>query len=57
MLEIINKADTNGDGFIDIAEWHTIAISQKKQLSDEQLKWAFNYFDMDGCGRITLEDI
>ena len=27
MLEIINKADTNGDGYIDIAEWHTIAIS------------------------------
>jgi len=27
MLEIINKGDTNGDSYIDIAEWHTIAIS------------------------------
>ena len=34
MLEIIDKADINGDGFIDIAEWHTIAISHRKKLSD-----------------------
>jgi len=30
MLEIINKADSNGDGYIDIAEWHTIAISHRR---------------------------
>jgi Ca2+-binding EF-hand superfamily protein len=35
MLEIINRADANGDGYIDIAEWHTIAISQRTKLSDE----------------------
>jgi hypothetical protein len=35
MMEIINKADTNGDGFIDIAEWHTIAISHRRIFSDE----------------------
>jgi hypothetical protein len=35
MLQIINTADINGDGFIDIAEWHTIAISQRKILSDQ----------------------
>ena len=35
MLEIINKSDTNGDGYIDIAEWHTIAISHRRILSDE----------------------
>ena len=57
MLQIINTADINGDGFIDIAEWHTIAISQRKTLSDQQLSWAFNYFDTDGCGKITLEHI
>ena len=45
MLEIINKADSNGDGYIDIAEWHTIAISHRRQLSDSQLRWAFNFFD------------
>ena len=55
MMEIINKGDTNGDGFIDIAEWHTIAISHRRIFSDEQLKWAFKYFDIDGCGNITLD--
>lgn len=34
MLEIIDKADINGDGYIDIAEWHTIAISHRNKLSD-----------------------
>lgn len=57
MLEIINKSDTNGDGYIDIAEWHTIAISHRRILSDEQLNWAFKYFDTDGCGKITLDHI
>jgi Ca2+-binding EF-hand superfamily protein len=56
MMEIINRADANGDGYIDIAEWHTIAISRKRILSDEELKWAFNYFDRDGCGSITIEN-
>ena len=27
---IIEKAGTDGDGFIDIAEWMTIAISHKR---------------------------
>jgi Ca2+-binding EF-hand superfamily protein len=35
MLEIINKCDANGDGYIDISEWHTIAISHRRILSDE----------------------
>ncbi len=54
-MEIINKADTNGDGYIDIAEWHTIAISHRRKFSDEQLIWAFKYFDTDGCGTITID--
>ena len=57
MKEIIKRADTNGDGYIDIAEWHTIAISHRRILSDEQLNWAFKFFDMDGCGTITLDDL
>jgi calcium-dependent protein kinase len=56
MMEIINKADTNGDGYIDIAEWHTIAISHRKIFSYEQLFRAFKYFDSDDCGTITIED-
>jgi calcium-dependent protein kinase len=55
MQEIINKADSNGDGYIDISEWHTIAISHRRKLSDSQLRWAFNFFDVDGCGKITLQ--
>ena len=55
MMEIINKSDTNGDGYIDISEWYTIAISHRRILSDEQLNRAFKYFDADGCGKITLD--
>ena len=54
MQKIIDKADTNGDGYIDIAEWHTIAISRKANISDQQLRWAFRFFDADGCGNITV---
>ena len=57
MMEIINKADTNGDGFIDIAEWHTIAISHRRTFSDEQLNWALKFFDIDGCGTITIDHL
>lgn len=34
MANIIDKADANGDGYIDISEWHTIAISRRVKLSD-----------------------
>jgi Ca2+-binding EF-hand superfamily protein len=35
MIEIINKSDTNGDGYIDSGEWKTIAISHRRILSVE----------------------
>ncbi len=54
MQIIIDKADTNGDGYIDIAEWQTVALSRKAMISDQQLQWAFKFFDTDGCGNITV---
>jgi hypothetical protein len=35
MQIIIDKADTNGDGYIDIAEWQTVALSRKAMISDQ----------------------
>jgi Ca2+-binding EF-hand superfamily protein len=55
MMEIVNKADSNGDGYIDIAEWHTIAISHRKKFSNEQIYRAFRFFDIDLCGVITID--
>ena len=47
--EIVNKADGNGDGFIDITEWHAVALSHRTSISENNLKQAFKFFDPDNC--------
>jgi calcium-dependent protein kinase len=49
---IVDKADQNGDGFIDITEWHAVALSHRKSISENNLKWAFKFFDDDNCNCI-----
>ena len=38
---IVDKADGNGDGFIDINEWRAVALLHRSSLSENNLKWAF----------------
>ena len=38
---IVDKVDENGDGFIDISEWHAVALSRSQMISENNLKWAF----------------
>ncbi len=47
----------DGNGVIDYNEFLTCAINKDKILSQENLEYCFNAFDLDGSGSITLDEI
>jgi calcium-dependent protein kinase len=54
--EIIEEVDFNNDGTISFSEFLTVTIKKEKLLSEEMLKRAFDLFDMDGNGYITVDE-
>ena len=50
---IINQVDTDGNGYIDYNEFIKATISQKKIYSKENMRKAFDLFDLDGSGTIS----
>lgn len=54
--EIMNKADFNNDGSISFQEFATISANFEKVISEDNLKIAFDTFDLDGNGYITKEE-
>lgn len=54
---IIDSIDTDGDGVIDYSEFIAAAYNREILLSQQNLKVAFNMFDQDGNGQITLEEL
>jgi calcium-dependent protein kinase len=55
--KIMRNVDTDGSGYIDYSEFITASMSRKKLLSKGNLTEAFNLFDKDGSGTITVEEI
>ncbi|MCQ2818500.1 MAG: EF-hand domain-containing protein, partial [archaeon] len=55
--DIFNEIDFNGDGTINYSEF--IAVNTKKENvnSIENLRKAFNLFDLDGNGFITIDEL
>jgi calcium-dependent protein kinase len=49
--------DTNGNGSIDYSEFLAANLKLTELLTNEKLQAAFNLFDIDQNGRITLEEI
>lgn len=49
--------DTNGNGTIDYSEFLAANLKLTELLTNEKLQAAFNLFDIDQNGRITLEEI
>ena len=49
--------DTDHNGYIEYEEFVRAAIDKEYFLSNDFLKFAFNYFDRDHNGNITLEEI
>ena len=57
LREIMEKADTDKNGYIDYSEFLMAAMDKRKVLNQNNLERAFSAFDLDGNGSITAEEI
>ena len=55
--DIFYNIDTNKNNYIEQEEFVKAAIDKKIFLSEKMMKSAFNFFDLDKSGLITIEDI
>ena len=53
VLNMMKKADTNGDGNVDYSEFIAAAFDKVKLLTEPNIQKAFKIFDKDGDGNIT----
>ena len=57
LIQMIEKIDINGDGCVDIDEFGELYQSIMDERDEEEdMKEAFNVFDQNGDGFITVED-
>lgn len=59
-LEISNlfeELDRNKNGFVDYEEFLSACISQNDLLTKNNLKMAFDYFDTDGSGKLSVDEV
>lgn len=54
---MIAKCDVDHSGFIDYTEFIAASISKKTILSKEKLEHAFKAFDLDGSGKIGIDEL
>ena len=54
---ILSQVDVNGNGEIDYTEFLSACMNFKNYLSKETLSRAFQMFDVDGSGYITVEEL
>ena len=54
---IMGIVDTNGSGFIDYSEFITACIKKDHLFINNNLDLAFKAFDIDGSGKITVEEL
>ena len=55
--KIISEADVNNSGLIDYIEWIQATVDKKMLLSERHLRNAFNAFDANRDGNISLDEI
>lgn len=55
--KIFLNVDSNKNNYIEQEEFVKASIDKKVFLSEKMLRFAFNFFDIDNSGLITLEDI
>lgn len=55
--EIFKNIDINNDLYLEYEEFVRAAIDKSIFLTEESLKFAFNFFDKEGKGEITIKDL
>ena len=55
--KIYKNIDMDNNGYIEYEEFVRAAVSKERFLSENILKYAFRYFDKDGSGEITFDEI
>jgi len=53
----MNVMDSNKNGYIDYTEFIAACLQSYNYLKENHLKTAFSYFDKDGSGTISLEEL
>lgn len=54
---IMESVDTDGSGFIDYSEFIAATINKNKLLSSRNLEAAFQAFDKDHSGSISIDEV
>jgi len=55
--KILRVADIDGSGEIDYSEWLVATLNRRSLISDEKLQIAFSFFDKDGSGSISVDEL
>jgi calcium-dependent protein kinase len=55
--QIYNNLDMDNNGYIEYEEFVRAAVSKEYFVKDNVLRYAFRYFDKDGSGEITFDEI
>lgn len=57
LMNIMEGADTDGSGTINYTEFIAATMEQNMYLKEENLRTAFQMFDKDGSGKISVEEM
>ncbi len=55
--EIFRNVDNDNNGFIEYEEYIRASIKKESLLTEDILKFAFKFFDKDGSGSITADEV
>ena len=55
--EIMALADLNGNGELEYSEWLAATLKQSLMVNPKKMKQAFQYFDKDSSGKISLKEL
>ena len=55
--QIFKNLDMDNNKYIEYEEFVRAAVSKEKFMTDNVLRFAFRYFDKDGSGQITFDEI
>ena len=55
--QIYKNIDMDNNGYIEYEEFVRAAVSKERFINENVLRFAFRYFDKDGSGEITFDEI